>query len=156
MDPNELAKMIDQYFDGELDSGREKEFFISLSADETARNYFKQHHLLKSVVLEMQENFPGNIEKKILSKTLSYEKKSFFGQKIKPFLVYAAVVIFFSLSLFFYNESNAYKNNIAKINYKLDLQRKTIESIVNSLPTAEVKGVHQEEIREIVIKSTKL
>ena len=38
MDLNELLKMIDEYFDGELDKAKETALFISLSANDKARN----------------------------------------------------------------------------------------------------------------------
>ena len=76
METNELLKMIGEYFDGELEKSKEQNLFISLSADEQARNYFRQNRLLKSVTSEMQEAFPEEVEKKILSKTVQNQSCS--------------------------------------------------------------------------------
>ena len=156
MESDELFEVINEFFDGELNKNREPALFLSLSTNEIARNYFKGHHLLKTVTKEMQDEFPQELERKILSKTISFEKKRFLGQRLKPFLVYASIIIFFLVGLFFYTEANSYKNDLAKINSKLENQDKTIESILNPLPSAEVKGVHQEDMKAIIVKSTKL
>lgn len=146
MELNELTKMIDEYFDGELDKSKEPAFFISLSANDKARNYFKQHHLLKSITDEMMEDFPQELEEQILLKTISIGKRRFFGQKIKSFFAYAAVIIFFLASLFFYNESISYKNDIARINNKIEDQDRTIKRLLNSLPETEIKAKFSNEV----------
>ena len=156
MESDELFEMIDEFFDGELDKSKEPVLFLSLSTNEAARNYFRGNHLLKSVANEMQEEFPHELERKILLKTISFDKKSLFGQRLKPLFVYASIMIFFFVGLFFYFEANTYKNDLAKINNKLENQDRTIESIINSLPSAEIKGVHLENMKAIIVKSTKL
>jgi len=153
MESKELFKMIDEYFDDNLDKNSESVLFLSLSNNENARNYFKGHQLLISVTNEMQIGFPQELERNILAKTIFPEKKKSIGLKIKPLFVYATAIIFFFIGLFYYAETNAYKNDLAKINSKLENQDRTIESLINALPTAEVQGKHE---NEIVIKSTKL
>lgn len=142
----DINKMIERYFDGELESSEEKELFIILSANDEARNYFKQNHLLSSLAGEMQEEFPQELEKKILSGTILTERRNFFGQKIRPLLVYASVAVFFLLSIFFYNEANGYRENIAKINNRIENQDRTIKRLLNSLPAAEVEAKFSNEI----------
>jgi len=153
MESEGLFKMIDEYFDDNLDKNSESILFLSLSNNENARNYFKGHHLLKSVTNEMQTEFPQELEKNILAKTIFPDKKKSIGLKMKPLFVYATVIISIFIGLFYYTETNAYKNDLAKINSKLENQSRTIESLINALPTAEVKGMHE---NEILIKSTKL
>jgi hypothetical protein len=156
METNELLKMIDEYFDGELQKSDEQSLFVSLSANEQARNYFRQNKLLKSMTSEMQEAFPEKIEKKILSKTILLGKNKYLTQKIRPIVAYAAVIVLFFICLFFYKENISYKRDITRINNNLAEQNKTIESILNALPTVEVKGTIKNELKEIRIKATKL
>ncbi len=141
MESEELIKMIDKYFDGELDKSSESELFLSLSNDENARNYFKGQHLLKSVTNEMQTDFPQELERNILAKTIFLEKKKFAGFKMKPLFVYASVLTFFFISLFFYAESNTYKNDLAKINSKLENQDRTIESLIECTAFSRSQGI---------------
>jgi hypothetical protein len=156
METNELLKMVDEYFDGELEKSKEQSLFISLSANQQARTYLRQNRFLKSVTSEMQEVFPEKVEKRILSRTILFEKNKFFIQKIRPVVAYAAVIILFFICLFFYQENISYKRDITRINNNLAEQNKTIESILNALPTVEVKGTIKNELKEIRIKATKL
>ena len=153
MEANDLLKSIDEYLDGELEKSREPGLFISLSNNETARNHFKQQYLLKSVVGKMQEEFPEDLEKRILSRTTLNGKNKFFAQRMKLVVSYAAIIVLLCVSLFFYLKTNSYKKDIARINYNLEEQNKTIESILNSLPAAEVRGTKQDQI---IVKATKL
>lgn len=142
----DINNMVERYFDGELGNSEEKELFIILSANDEARNYFKQNHLLNSLAGEMQEDFPQELEKNILSGTILAERKRFFGQKIRPLLVYASIAVFFMLSLFFYNEANGYKENIARITNRIENQDRTIRRLLNSMPAAEVEARFSNEI----------
>ena len=153
MGSNDLLKSIEEYLDGELEKSKEPGLFISLSSNENARNYFRQQYLLKSVTGEMLEELPEELEKRILSETVLKGKNKFLTQSKKLVFSYATIIVLIIISLFFYSETNSYKKDITKINYSLKQQNRTIESILNSLPPAEVKGISQ---NNIIVKATKL
>jgi hypothetical protein len=149
METNELLKMIDEYFDGELQKSDEQSLFVSLSANEQARNYFRQNRLLKSITSEMQEAFPEKIEKKILSKTVLNREDRILNRRMRSLLAYAALIALFFISLFFYSESVSYKHDIARINNQIENKDRTIKRLVNSLPLTEIKA---QTSNEVIIK----
>jgi len=153
MTNNDLIKMIDEYFDGELKNGEETVLFISLSKNEKARNYFKRQHILKNATQELKEEFPSDLDKRILSKIMKEEKQGIKQKFLSPVFTYPAMLILLALSLFFYNQTNTYKKDIVKINNNIEQQNKTIESILNALPAAEVSGIKQDTI---IVKATRL
>ena len=153
MELNELLKMCDEYFDGELIKNEESILFMSLSNNEEAKDYFKKQHILKNITREMQEEFPQELEEKILSKTITAVSRRFNWPKISPVFTYSVILILFFISLFFFNQTNAYKEDIAKIHLDIQRQNRTIESLIYALPTAEIKDIKQ---KEIIVRSTKL
>jgi len=140
MESNDLLKSIDEYLDGALEKSKEPGLFISLSNNENARNYFKQRHLLKSVAGEMEEEFPEELEKRILSRTILNGKNKFFTQRMKLVISYAAIIVLFCVSLFFYSQVNAYKEDINQVHLDIQKQNRTIQILLNSLPTTEING----------------
>ena len=150
MESADLLKSIDEYLDGELEKSKEPGLFISLSNNEIARNYFKQQHLLKSVTGEMQEEFPEDLEKRILARTVFNGKNKFFTQKMKLAISYAAIVILFCVSLFFYSQVRTYKEDINRVHLDIQKQNRTIQILLNSLPTAEINGKFS---NAVIIKS---
>ena len=150
METNDLLKMIDEYLDGELEKSKEQSLFISLSANEQARNYFRQIWLLKSVASEMEEDFPEKVEKKILSRTILNGKNKFFTQRTKLVISYAAIIVLFCISLFFYSQIRTYKEDINQVHLDIQKQTRTIQILLNSLPTAEINGKFS---NAVIIKS---
>jgi hypothetical protein len=150
METNELLKMIDEYFDGELEKSKEQSLFISLSNNETARNYFKQNRLLKSVTSEMQEAFPEEVEKKILSKTVLNGRNKSLTHRMRTVIAYAAIFVLFCVSLFFYSQVRAYKEDINQVHLDIQKQDRTIQILLNSLPTTEINGKFS---NAVIIKS---
>jgi len=150
MESNDLLNIIDEYLDGELEKSKEPGLFISLSNNEIARNYFRQQHLLKSVAGEMQEEFPEELEKKILARTVLNGKNKFFTQKMKLVISYAAIIVLFCISLFFYSQVKAYKEDINQVHQDIQKQNRTIQILLNSLPTTEINGKFS---NAIIIKS---
>jgi hypothetical protein len=124
--------------------------FISLSSDEQARNYFRQNWLLRSVASEMQEAFPEEVEKKILSKTILNGRNKFLTRKMRSILAYATIIVLFGISLFFYSQVKAYKEDINQVHLDIQKQNKTIEILLNSLPTTEINGKFS---NAVIIKS---
>jgi hypothetical protein len=150
METNELLKMIGEYFDGELEKSKEQNLFISLSADERARNYFRQNRLLKSVTSEIQEPFPEEVEKKILSKTVLNGRNKFLSHRMRTVLAYAAIIVLFCTSLFFYSQVRTYKEDINQVHLDIHKQNRTIQILLNSLPTTEINGKYS---NAVIIKS---
>lgn len=150
METNDLLKIIDEYLDGELEKGKEKSLFISLSVNEQARNYFRQNWLLKSVTSEMQEAFPEEVEKKILSKTVINGRNKFLSHRMRTVLAYAAIIVLFCTSLFFYSQVRTYKEDINQVHLDIQKQTRTIQILLNSLPTAEIQGKYS---NAVIIKS---
>ena len=150
MELNDLLKSIDEYLDGDLKKNKETGLFISLSNNEDARNYFRQRNLLKSVVSEMHEDLPEEIEKKILSETILNGKNRFFTQKMKLVISYATVIVLFCVSLFFYSQARVYKEDIKQVHLDIQKQNRTIEMLLNSLPTTEINGKFS---NAVIIKS---
>ena len=150
MESNDLLKIIDEYLDGELEKSKEPGLFILLSNNEIARNYFKQRHLLKSVAGQMQEEFPEELEKNILARTVLNEKNKFFTQKMKLVISYAAIIVLFCISLFFYSQVRTYKEDINQVHQDIQKQNRTIQILLNSLPTTEINGKFS---NAIIIKS---
>jgi hypothetical protein len=150
METSDLLKMIDEYFDGELQKNDEQSLFVSLSANEQARYYFRQNRLLKSMTSEMQEAFPEKIDKKILSRTILNGNNKFLNLKLRPILAYAAIIVLFCISLFFYSQVRTYKEDINQVHRDIQKQNRTIQILLNSLPTAEVQGKYS---NAVIIKS---
>jgi cell division protein FtsL len=150
METNELLKMVDEYFDGELEKSKEQSLFISLSANQQARTYLRQNRFLKSVTSEMQEVFPEKVEKNILSKTVLYRRSHFLTPKMRAVLAYATIIILSFVSLFFYSQTKTYKEDINRVHLDIQKQNRTIQILLNSLPTAEVQGKYS---NAVIIKS---
>ena len=66
MTENKLLEMINLYFDGELGKSKEVNFFTLLASDQTARDYFKQLSVIRSAVDNDTEDFPAELEERIL------------------------------------------------------------------------------------------
>ena len=62
MKTQELINLIDLYFDGELEKGKEAILFTSLGADQDARDYFKKMNSLQTVMLNEMEEFPQSLD----------------------------------------------------------------------------------------------
>ena len=150
MESNDLLNIIDEYLDGELENSKEPGLFFSLSNNENARNYFKRQHLLKSVANKMQEEFPVELEKRILSKTVLKGKNKFFTQKMKLVISYATIIVLLCASLFFYSQVKTYKEDINQVHLDIQKQNRTIQILLNSLPTAEINGKFS---KAVIIKS---
>ena len=153
MENKDLQKMIDLYFDRELDKGSESILFISLSENEYARNYFRQSYLLRSVTENMNEDFPRQLEEKIFQKIFAKEKQNVFKRIMNPLFAYPVILILLFLCIFFYNEINDYRNDLNKIHNDLQQQKEIIQSILNPMPTTEIRGIYN---NQIIIKAKKL
>lgn len=144
-----IKETIHQYFDNELSKGEEVMLFNRLSDHEEAREYFKQMNLLRTTTDSSIEEYPEELDVKIIS-NLKEEKAAFpfFRDSAKMFtaISYVFAVILLVLSIFFYNESMQYKNKLELTNQRVDQQNRMIKVLYNSLPQAEIKEKLNNEI----------
>jgi len=66
MSENKIIEMINLYFDGELAKSEEASLFSLLASDQAARDYFKQLSVIRNVVDNSAEDFPAELEERIL------------------------------------------------------------------------------------------
>jgi len=151
MDCIKNKELINEYFDGELEKGREPYIFDHLAHCEECRLFFRTLNVISS--LFTKEEFPVDLEKKIFNSIIEREKKSenkFFKKIFIPAFSYAAAVIILIMGIFFYTKMNEYRGEVAVINQQIKYQSQTIELLYNSLsPTI----VHAKYEHEIIIKT---
>ena len=146
---NEIGDLIDLYFDGELEKGKESVLFALLSQDEEARNYFKQMNALKTNIPFTMEEVPFNLEKKILYTVAEKNSKPLFNfgrGTVLSFASYAVTVILLILTILFFVQSNNYKNKIETVSKQIEDRNKEILLLLNSLPSVQVESKLNNEI----------
>jgi hypothetical protein len=154
MSNNEIKNIIQLYFDGELEKERESLLFTILAESEEGRNYFKMLNMLHTAVEDTKEEFPSELEERILRSIEKKEAPRFYSFKRNIYLTaasfsIAAVMLIASLFLFF--ELKDYKSKVNMVSEQLEMQNQTIELILNnSLPPAEVRT---RRVNEIIIKA---
>lgn len=151
MNSDDIKKIVQLYFDGELEKNKEPILFTILAESEEGREYFKQLNIINAAVRETTEEFPASLEEKIFS---SIERR----EETKPrrniwlpaaSLSIAALMLIISLFLFF--EVRDYRSKVELVSDQVRLQNKTIELILNnSLPPAEVET---RRVNEIIVKA---
>ena len=85
MNTNEIIRMIDLYFDGELEKGKEPVMFTLLSQDGEAREYFKRSNALKAGIANTMEEFPSKLDEKILRSVGNINEKQKCFLQIEKF-----------------------------------------------------------------------
>jgi len=138
-----MEEIINKYFDGE--SSREEEMFMftKLSTDEEAGEYFKSLNLLKNTVEETKEDFPNELDEKLLLSLTDMEEnkhtiRKFFSPSVS--IAYAISVILFIILLSFRAELSGYKEKLNLQIQQVNYQSKMINLLFNSLPPAVVKA----------------
>lgn len=153
MKTDDLNNLIDLYFDGELEKGKETFLFTLLAQNEEARNYFKQMNALKTNIPFTMEDMPDNLEKKILYTIAEKNSKpvfSFHRTNIFSFASYAVTVVLLVLTILLFNQSKDYRNTIEAVSKQIENQKDEIQLLINSLPAAEVTTKYE---NPIVIKA---
>ena len=149
MQENKLISMINLYFDGELNKGEEVNLFSLLASDQSARNYFKQLSVIRNAVDNSAEDFPLELEERILrsvgSKT-STESGFFSKIKISSAISYAAALILLFLSGYLFFKISNYQERVENLSQQMMIQSKTIQMLYNSLPGIEVCASFDSEI----------
>ncbi|NMB80430.1 MAG: hypothetical protein GYA14_01270 [Ignavibacteria bacterium] len=136
---NDMKIIVDQYFDGELDKSKEAFLFSELSRDEECREYFKQVNKFKNIIQETDDEFPLELERKILNSVKVSTPKLEFPRSFFPVLSYSLTIIVLIVSLFLFMEVCEYRTEIQKTSERLLDQQKTINLLINSLPPVEVE-----------------
>jgi len=143
MNTNELNQMIDMYFDAELDKRSEPVLFSLLSQNPDAREYFKKMNLIKNGLGNIIEEFPLELDRKILLTvgTNNQKHKSIlaFRNYIVP-VTYIVSVLLLALSIFFYTKSEEYKVRLVDLTREVNQKDENIYTIMNTLREVEVKG----------------
>ena len=148
-----LRIMIDEYSDGELDKKSEASLFVLLSQNDDAREYFKSMNVLQTTVSETMEEFPMELEERILRSAKEQRKtKPPKTEEIRlfPKVSYAFAVLMLILSTYFFFKLETYQDRIETISNQLIKQSHTIEVLYNNLPTVEVNSKFK---NQIIIKS---
>lgn len=149
MNNEETKKIIDLYFDNELEKNQEVFLFTLLSGNEEAREYFKHLNIIRNAVNESAEDLPVSLEERIFN---SIENKTvrqgifrgnFFINAAS--LGIAALLLIISSFLFF--EVKEYRSRVETVSERMKIQEMTIDLILNnSLPPAEVRTKRANEI----------
>ncbi len=143
MNTNEIISMIDFYFDGELEKGKEPLMFSLLSQDAEAREHFKKMNALKSMFAASAEQFPSTLDEKILRSVsgLNERQSAFFiNKKVFSAITYSVTVILLILTMFFYSKSEEYKVQFFDLTREVKKQNDKLELLMNALPQVDVSG----------------
>ena len=149
MSNNKIIELINLYFDGELDKGKEAFLFTELSQSSEGREYFKQLSRIKTSIDESLEDFPEELDERILrSVSRTSEKKfSFFtGQRLFASVSYAVAVVLIILSGYLFMKVSTYQEKVDTLSKQMNFQTKTIQMLFNSLPGVEVIGTLDNKI----------
>jgi hypothetical protein len=149
MSSNKITELINLYFDGELDKGREALLFTELSQSAEGREYFKQLSRIKASIDESLKDFPEELDERILrsvSRT-SENKFSFFtGQRLFASVSYAVALVLVILSGYLFMKVSTYQEKVDTLSQQMSFQTKTIQMLFNSLPGFEVIGTLDNKI----------
>ena len=149
MTENKILETINLYFDGELAKSEEANLFTLLASDQSARDYFKQLSLIRTAVDNDAEDFPAELEERILRSVGSKasEKTGIFSKvKIFSAISYAAALILLFLSGYLFFKVSNYQERVDNLSEQMMMQTKTIQMLYNSLPGVEVIGTLDNKI----------
>jgi len=149
MEDKKLVEIINAYFDGELEKGQEPLLFTQLSLNSEAREYFKQLNKIKTAVEESLEEFPEELDERILrSVGSSRPQKPRIVSSIKSFraIPYAAAIVLLFLSGYLFFKVSSFQERVDNLSQHVTLQSKTIQMLYNSLPGIEVRATFDNEI----------
>lgn len=149
MEDKKLMEIINAYFDGELEKGQEPLLFTQLSLNSEAREYFKQLNRIETAVEESLEEFPEELDERILRSVGSNAPQKsmlFSGKKIFRAIPYAATIVLLFLSGYLFLKVTSFQERVDNLSQYVNLQSKTIQILYNSLPGIEVRAAHENEI----------
>ena len=149
MENKKLREMINAYFDGELEKGQEPLLFTQLSLSSEAREHFKQLNKIKAAVDELFEEFPEELDERILRSigSTAVSKPNFFSNfKMFTAIPYATAMILFFLSGYLFFKVISFQERVDNLSQHITVQSRTIEMLYHSLPGVEVRETLHNEI----------
>lgn len=149
MSENKILEMINLYFDGELEKSKEVNLFTLLINDQNAREYFKQLSVVRNAVDNSSEDFPAELEERILRSVGSkaaIKTGMFSNIKIFSTISYAAALILLFLSGYLFYKVSNYQERVDNLSQQMFIQSRTIQMLYNSLPGVEVRATFDNEI----------
>lgn len=149
MEDKKLLEIINAYFDGELEKVQEPLLFTQLSLNSEAREYFKQLNKIKAAVEESFEEFPEELDERILRSvgaSVPHKPRLFSGSRIFRAIPYAAAIVLMFLSGYLFFKVSSFQERVDNLSQYVTLQSKTIQMLYNSLPGIEVRAAYENEI----------
>ncbi|GAB4129499.1 MAG: hypothetical protein Fur0015_03420 [Ignavibacteriales bacterium] len=149
MSDEQKHEIIDLYFDGELAKTDEIQLFELLSNDDSARNHFRNLILLRDTVKKTSNEFPVELEERILRTIGNSSQNSGSKMNLKKYfnvISYAAAVIFLFLSGYLFVKITNYQERLETISNQLYIQSKTIDMLYNSYDDIVVKATSNDQI----------
>ena len=149
MNNEKIIEMINLYFDGELGKSEEAFLFSSLSENQNAREYFRQLNSIRNVVEKSTEDFPSELEERILrSAGLKAQNKIEIFSHLKIFsaISYTVALILLFLSGYFFFKISNYQEKVDNLSQQMVVQSKTIQMLYNSMPGVEVVGTLENKV----------
>jgi hypothetical protein len=149
MKDEKLIENINLYFDGELEKVEEVSLFSLLASNQSGRDYFKQLSLIRNVVDKSTDEFPAELEERILRSVGSKPsvRLGFFSNvKVFSAITYAAAIILLFLSGYLFLRVTSYQERVENLSQQMMIQSKTIQMLYNSLPGIEVRATFDNEI----------
>ena len=150
MSEEEINEMINEYFDGELDKNKEPILFTYLSKYDESREYFKNLSRIKESLKQSVEEFPQELEERILLSVESIAKTK--DPVNAPYtnwytiISYSFAVILLIVSIFLFNLSSDYKHQLELTTVESNYQKQVIHLMYNSLPAAEVVSPAEDQV----------
>lgn len=144
-----IEEIINKYFDAESSKEEEVFMFTQLSLDEDTQDYFKSLSLLKNTVEEAEEEFPNELDEKLLLSLPSIEESKHNIRKyfnIPASIAYVISVILFIILLSFRSELSDYKEELNFQIQQVNYQSKMIDILYNSLSPAVVTANFEKPI----------
>ncbi len=141
---NEQTKnTIEQYFDKELHKSMEPQLFQLLAVDEKARDYFKTIYELKKSSEEIIEEYPHQLDKKILNTLYEKTAKHKFTLpdfKFSTLLAYSFALVMFIVSILFYYDLRTYQHQLDQSIEQINYKQKEVELLLNSIPVVQIEA----------------
>lgn len=155
MNTGEIKEMADLFADGELPKEKEPILFTMLSQDSEAREYFKGINYIKHAFQNTMQEFPTNLDEKVLHSVEKLQNKQstvFINKKTFLFLSYSVVAICIFATIMFYNKSESYKDQFVNLTQEVKKQNADLQLILNAMPEIEVRSGYY-RTPEIVVKA---
>lgn len=149
MSENKIKELINLYFDGELAKSEEENLFTLLASDQTARDYFRQLSTIRNAVDNSIEDFPLDLEERILrtvGSKVSSKSGMFSNTRIFSAISYAAAVVLLVLSGYLFFKVSGYQERVESLSQQMMYQTRTIQMLYNSLPGVEIVGTIDNKI----------